>query len=197
MPQSIVPFDPMTRLQYAGVVLRPMEKSDVEALVAIARPMAADFVYSPLSPLDPTYVGSALRAREADAQLPFVVESSGEIVGSTRYGDISMPNRSLEIGWTWYTRAVRGTRVNPTAKYLLLRYAFETLGMLRVQLKCDARNIASQRGIEKLGAIREGVLRKHMVMPDGFARDTVYYSILDDEWPGVETRLRSRIEPES
>lgn len=188
-----MPIDPNIRLQHADVVLRPMQESDIDPLAAIARPMLADFVYSSVSPVDPAYVGAALGARRAKHQFPFVVENAGGIVGSTRFADISAPDRHLEIGWTWYTREVRGTRVNPTAKYMLLQYAFDELNMVRVQLKCDARNIASRRAIEKLGAVREGVLRKHLIMPDGFVRDTVYYSILDDEWPAVAARLRARI----
>lgn len=186
-------LDPNARLAYGEVVLRPMVASDADALLAIARPIAEDFIYSLLGPAEREYVPSALRARAAGTQIPFVVEHAGRIVGSTRFADISHVDRHLEIGWTWYVRDARGTSVNPTAKYLLLKHAFEDLGMIRVALKCDGRNIASQRGIEKLGATREGVLRKHMLTKDGFLRDTVYYSILADEWSRTRTLLAARI----
>lgn len=109
--------------------------------------------------------------------------------GMTRYMTIDRPNRSLEIGGTWYGKAYRRTAMNTECKYLLLRHAFEVLGCIRVQLKTDLRNERSQRAIERLGAAREGVLRKHMIMPDGYPRSSVIYSVIDDEWPTVKARL--------
>ena len=103
--------------------------------------------------------------------------------------DIQVENRSLEIGGTWYGVAYQHTPVNTESKFLLLRHAFEDLGCVRVQLKTDSRNLRSQRAIERLGAIKEGVLRNHMILPDGFLRDSVYYSIIDREWPGVKAHL--------
>ncbi len=109
--------------------------------------------------------------------------------GMTRYMTIDRPNRSLEIGGTWYGKAYRRTAMNTECKYLLLRHAFEVLGCVRVQLKTDLRNERSQRAIERLGAVREGVLRKHMIMPDGYQRSSVIYSVIDDEWPVVKAHL--------
>ncbi len=117
----------------------------------------------------------------------------GRAVGSTSYFDIRAAHRGLEIGYTWIVRAAQGTRVNPEAKLLLLEHAFERLGCIRVQLKTDARNEQSQRAMLKLGCVREGVLRKHMVMPDGHLRDTVLFSITGDEWPAVRSGLRARL----
>ncbi len=127
--------------------------------------------------------------------LPFAVisKASGEVIGSTTYMDIRPIHRGLEIGMTWYVEGVRGTRVNPECKFLLLEHAFEKLGCHRVQLKTDGRNLQSQAAISKLGAKLEGTLRKHMVMRDGFVRDTVMYSILADEWPGVKAGLLERL----
>ena len=127
--------------------------------------------------------------------LPFSVFqiSSGRAIGCTRFMNVEAIHRSLEIGGTWYGRAFQGSGVNAEAKYLLLTYAFETLGCVRVQFKTDARNIQSQRAIERLGAVKEGVLRKHMILPNGSIRDSVYYSILDDEWPGVKQHLQKRL----
>jgi len=116
-------------------------------------------------------------------------------VGMTRYMTIEPANRGLEIGGTWYGKAYRRTAVNTECKYLLMRHAFETLGCIRVQLKTDLRNERSQRAIERLGAVREGVLRKNMIMPDGYQRSSVMYSVTDEDWPGVKVRLEQFLQP--
>jgi len=115
--------------------------------------------------------------------------ATGRAVGSTRYLDIRPSHRGLEIGGTWYAPEHQRTGVNTECKYLLLRHAFEVLGCIRVQLKTDFRNERSQRAIERIGAVREGVLRNHMIQPDGHRRATVMYSITDDEWPDVRARF--------
>ena len=127
--------------------------------------------------------------------VPFaqVLIESGRAIGGTTYMDIQHANRGVEIGSTWIGRAHHGTRVNPEAKYLLLRHAFEEQGAIRVQLKTDSRNLQSQRAIEKLGAVKEGILRNHMIMPDGHYRHTVMYSLTDDEWPAAKARLEARL----
>jgi RimJ/RimL family protein N-acetyltransferase len=122
-----------------------------------------------------------------------VARASGRAVGSTSYLDISRGDRRLEIGATWLGREARRTRINTECKLLLLRHAFEQLGAGRVQLKTDARNVRSQAAIERLGAQREGVLRAHMVLWDGFVRDTVMYSIIAAEWPAVQARLEAML----
>lgn len=114
-------------------------------------------------------------------------------VGMTTYMDIRQGHRGLEVGMTWLAKAHQGTRVNPEAKLLLLTHAFEVLGCERVQLKTDARNLQSQRAIEKMGAKKEGVLRSHLVMPDGLMRDSVMYSVIKEEWPGVKEGLLARL----
>lgn len=126
---------------------------------------------------------------------PFAViaPATGAAVGVTTYMDIRPEHRGLEIGNTWLGVAHQGTRVNPEMKYLMLAHAFETLGAIRVQLKTDLRNERSQNAIAKLGARREGVLRKHILMPDGHQRDTVMYSITDEEWPRVKAGLEARL----
>lgn len=111
-----------------------------------------------------------------------VERSSGRAIGSTRFLDLQRPHRALEIGWTWIGPAWRRTAVNTECKELLLRHAFDDLGAHRVTLKTDARNVRSQRAIERIGGVREGVLRRHRVCWDGSVRDTVYYGILDTEW---------------
>jgi len=119
--------------------------------------------------------------------------ATGEAIGSSGFLEIRPEHRGLEIGHTWIARAHQGGAANPEMKLLMLRHAFETLGAIRVQLRTDARNTHSQRAIEKLGALREGVLRKHIVMPDGYVRDTVVYSITDAEWPTVKAGLVKRL----
>jgi RimJ/RimL family protein N-acetyltransferase len=129
------------------------------------------------------------QARGTDLVFAVIHLASGRAVGSTRYMDIQRQHRGLEIGGTWYAREHQRTGVNTECKYLLLRHAFEVLGCIRVQLKTDSRNEPSQRAIERIGAAREGVLRNHMIMPDGHFRHSVYYSIIDSEWPQVKARL--------
>jgi len=130
---------------------------------------------------------------EAPASLPFVILLAGEPVGVTGYLEIRPRHRGLEIGRTWIARAHQGSRVNPESKYLLLRHAFETLEAERVQFKTDLHNLHSQRAIEKLGATREGVLRRYQVRSNGTLRDTVMYSIVRAEWPEVKARLEARL----
>jgi len=132
-----------------------------------------------------------LRQQANGTDLPFTVFHLADqcAVGMTRYMDNRPADRALEIGGTWYAPAYQRTAVNTECKYLLLRHAFETLGCIRVQLKTDLRNERSQRAIERLGAVREGVLRDHMLLPDGTVRSSVYYSILASEWPAVKARL--------
>ena len=121
------------------------------------------------------------------------VQETGEAAGMTGYLDIRPQHRGLEIGRTWIAHSHQGTRVNPESKYLLLRHAFEDLGAARVQFKTDLNNLHSQRAIEKLGAQREGVLRHYQMRSNGTVRDTVMYSILAEEWPGVKSRLEERL----
>ena len=125
--------------------------------------------------------------------LPFVVIHlvSGRVAGATRYMNVLPKDRGLEIGGTWYGMEFQRTGVNTECKYLLLKHAFETLGAIRVQLKTDSRNLRSQQAIERIGGVREGVLRNHMILSDGTIRHSVYYSILDSEWPEVKKRLES------
>ena len=137
------------------------------------------------------WVQRQMEKEVSGAEYPFAVIhlASGKAIGSTRYMDIHPENRGLEIGGTWYGTAFQRTAVNTEAKYLLLCHAFETLGCIRVQLKTDLRNERSQKAIARIGAVREGVLRNHIIMPDGYYRATVFFSILDREWPAVKTHL--------
>ena len=141
------------------------------------------------------YVEAALEGQARGTMLPFVtVERAGRrVVGSTRYGNINLAHRRVEIGWTWVARPWQRTSVNTEAKWLMLRHAFEQLKCQRVELKTDALNNRSRQAILRLGAKEEGTLRKHMVTAIGRPRDTVYFSITDDEWPSVAARLTERL----
>jgi N-acetyltransferase len=141
------------------------------------------------------YVKSALDAQSAGTALPFatVERSAGRVVGSTRYMNIDGPNRRVEIGATWIAPRWQRTAINTEAKYLMLRHAFESLGCIRVELKTDALNEKSRNAILRIGAKEEGTLRQHMVTWTGRLRDTVYFSILDFEWPRVKAALEARL----
>jgi|SRR5690349_7196674 len=175
--------------------LEPLDEAHVPGLAEVGNDPSI-WLYNPYGKaLDETamqgWVRSALRHREEGTEQPFVVVhlASGEVAGTTRYMDIRPAHRGLEIGATWYGAAFRRTVVNTEAKYLLLRHAFETLACIRVQFKADSRNERSLKAIERIGAVREGVLRNHIIMPDGVYRHSVFFSILDNEWPAVKIRL--------
>jgi RimJ/RimL family protein N-acetyltransferase len=142
------------------------------------------------------WIQDALDEQLAGSVLPFVIRArhDGNLIGSTRYLNVMPQHRGLEIGWTWIVPEVRSTNVNTECKYLLLQHAFEVQEAIRVQFKTDSRNLRSQRAIERLGAVKEGILRNHVIMPDGYFRHSVYYSITDQEWPQVKERLQTRLQ---
>lgn len=128
-------------------------------------------------------------AKGTDLPFAAIHLASGRVAGATRYLNIMPKDRGLEIGGTWYGLDFQHTPVNTECKFLLLTHAFETLKCIRVQLKTDARNERSQKAIERIGATKEGILRNHMILPDGRFRDSVFYSILDSEWAEVKRNL--------
>ncbi|HLF29039.1 MAG TPA: GNAT family protein [Anaerolineae bacterium] len=141
------------------------------------------------------YLETALKWQAESTALPFVTieQSSGRAVGSTRFGNIDRANRRVEIGWTWIGLKWQRTSVNTEAKYLMLRHAFETWGCIRVELKTDSLNARSRAAILRIGAQEEGTLRNHMITDSGRLRHSVYYSIIDSEWPEVKTRLEEKL----
>ena len=141
------------------------------------------------------FVARRLDEASAGTWVPFVVRRLPDerIVGLTNYLHLDQPNRRLEIGGTWYAASAQRTAVNTEAKLLLLTRAFETLGCYAVEFRTHLANTRSQAAIERLGAHRDGVLRRHQIMPDGHVRDTVVYSILDSEWPAIRERLQARL----
>jgi len=142
------------------------------------------------------YVQLALDEQRRGLSVPFVttLKDTGQIVGSTRYANISVKDGRLEIGWTWIGKPWQRSAVNTEAKYLMLRHAFEVLGCTRVELKTDGLNERSRNAILRIGAKQDGILRKHTMTYTGRIRDTVYFSILDDEWTAVKVGLEVRIQ---
>lgn len=143
------------------------------------------------------YIETALDWQRQGIALPFatIERASGKAVGSTRFAAIDRVNRRVEIGWTWVAAPWQRTAVNTEAKYLMLRHAFEELGCIRVELKTNSLNTKSRNAMVRIGAKEEGTLRNHMINEDGSLRHTVYYSIIDTEWPDVKARLEEKLQP--
>ena len=141
------------------------------------------------------YVTRALEEQASGTALPFatVWGATGRVIGSTRFGNIALEHRRLEIGWTWLTPAFQRTPANTEAKLLMLSHAFDTLGMRRVEFKTSALNQRSRAALLRIGAVEEGTLRQHTMNEDGTIRDTVYFSILSTEWPEVRGQLQGRL----
>jgi RimJ/RimL family protein N-acetyltransferase len=141
------------------------------------------------------YVQTALNEQATGSALPFALieKSSGRVVGSTRYGNIDRLHHRVEIGWTWVARQWQRTPINTEAKYLLLHHAFETLKCIRAELKADSLNDRSRVAILRIGARQEGIFRNHMITASGRIRHTVYFSIVDSEWPEVKARLEAKL----
>lgn len=182
-------------LETHGVRLEPLATRHAEALAALVDDESWAGMTQPLPgtpELMATYVEAALAAPD---QVPFAVvgASDGVVRGSTRLYDLAPAQRRVEIGATFYGRDWWGGATNPACKYLLLRHAFAELGLQRVALRGDSRNTRSLAAMRRLGATQEGVLRAHRVAPDGSTGDTVYFSILADEWPAVREGLLARL----
>ena len=176
-----------------------MTEAHVPALaeIGVGQPFWDFMLYGNINTVDDmhNWVQDILARAEKGTDLPFAAIhlKSGRVAGATRYLNIMPQDRGLEIGGTWYGSEFQRTVVNTECKYLLLSHAFESLGCIRVQLKTDQRNERSQRAIERIGAVKEGVLRNHMILPDGRIRHSVFYSVIDTEWPEVKKRLEEML----
>jgi RimJ/RimL family protein N-acetyltransferase len=185
-------------LEGEQVRLEPLRPDHLPGLIAAGRDPRI-WTWLPVDGSTPdgmqAVVDAALASRAARTMVPFatIVRATGQVVGSTRYMNLAPTDLRLEIGWTWIDPTFQRTAVNSEAKLLMLGHAFDALGCRRVELKTDALNAQSRAGILGIGATFEGIFRKHMVMPRGRARDTAYYSIVDDEWPAVQAALRERL----
>jgi len=178
------------------VRLEPLEERHREPIRPAAQhPEIFAFFTPMLGPLYDPYIDNALKRSDGSLELAFAVllKAENRYVGMTRYLNIDEAHKRLEIGSTWYEPSVWGGPVNPECKLLLMRHAFETLKFHRVEYKTDARNARSRAAILKLGATQEGVFRKHMIMADGHVRDSVYFSIVDTDWPAVKADLETRL----
>jgi len=185
-------------LQGRHVRLEPLTLEHVAALAEVG--LDDDlwkWIPTPVRTLDEmnAYVQTALQEQAAGSALPFALieKPSGRAIGSTRYANIERVHHRLEIGWTWVARPWQRTAINTEAKYLLLRHAFETLKCMRVELKTDSLNERSRAAILRTGAREEGTFRNHMITTSGRIRHTVYFSIIDSEWPGVRARLEAML----
>ena len=142
------------------------------------------------------YVNDAIAEQNAGTALPFatVELATGRVIGSTRFGNLVPEYKRGEIGWTWVTPELQRSAVNTEAKLLMLSQAFDTWGFRRVEFKTSTRNEKSRNALVRIGAIQEGIFRQHMTHADGSLRDTVYYSIVREEWPAIKAKLRARLD---
>lgn len=179
--------------------LEPLQMEHADDLFAVAQdPEIWQWMPAP----NPTSVDDvrawmkdALDGQARNQFLPFAIidRATNKAIGSTRFLDISPADRHVEIGWTWLGKNYWRSPLNTECKYILLKHAFETLGCIRVQLKTDQRNIRSQNAIERIGGVREGTLRRVVIMYNGYQRSSAFFSILDDEWAGVKAKLEARM----
>lgn len=191
----------METIQLIGeaILLRPMTKDDVEGIYASCQD---ERIWTHMSQTLQTkedvraYVDQALVNQEAGTEYPFVIIllATNQIVGSTRFFDIATAHKRLELGHTWLHPSVWRTNVNTECKYLLLTYCFEQLQFQRVQIKTGHENTQSQKAIERIGATKEGVLRNHMIRPNGEVRHTVMYSVVQEEWLEVKQHIERLME---
>lgn len=194
--QTMLSFSPVT-LTGTYVTLRPMQSEDAPALWAAHSPGLTRWFPYPLERQDQleAWIASALADARAGTVLPWVTidRRTDRIIGSTRFANAAFVDRRLEIGWTFVAVSHQGGPFNAEAKLLQLAHAFETLGARRVELKTDGLNTRSRAAIAAIGAIEEGVLRAHTATESGRQRDTVYFSILSEEWPAVRQKLTERV----
>jgi N-acetyltransferase len=188
----------MTSLIGSRIRLRPLLALDNAALVQAASDgelWNLPFTVVPSAQTVDNYIRNALEGQTAGTVMPFVTEilETGQVIGSTRFWKIDRQHKKLEIGSTWISASWQRTFVNTEAKLLMLRYAFEELHCVRVQLTTDETNEKSRNAILRLGAKQEGIVRNERIMPDGRKRNSVRFSIIDDEWPEVRSRLEQRL----
>jgi len=187
-------------LEDNNVLLRPLQLTDIDNLLTISlnEPETWDYSSTTAAGEDglKTYINDALLARQTGKEYPFIVydKLAGAYAGSTRFYDIQPANKMLQLGFTWYGKNFRGTGMNKHCKFLLLQFAFETLGMERVEFRADARNERSIAAMKSIGCTVEGTIRSHMPLRDGTRRDSIILSILKEEWfGGVKEKLGEKL----
>jgi N-acetyltransferase len=185
-------------LEGSHVRLEPLTESHHDALCAVGLDPEL-WKLIPVQVLDAdqmmNYIRRVLAEQSQGTSIPFatVERSSGKVVGATRFMNIDVANKRVEIGSTWIAKPWQRTAINTEAKYLMMRHAFETLGCNRVELKTDSLNAQSRNAILRIGAKQEGIFRQHMTTWSGRLRDTVYFSVIAPEWPEVKAALEARI----
>lgn len=188
-------------LEGAHVRLEPLSESHIDGLCAVGLDPEL-WKWIPLQVLDrdamTRYVRNALADREKGIAIPFATldRASKNIIGSTRFMNIDVQHKRLEIGATWIAKPWQRTAINTEAKYLMMRHAFESLGCNRVEWKTDSLNTQSRNAILRIGAKQEGIFRQHMVTWSGRLRDTVYFSVIAPEWPRAKAALEAKIKVE-
>lgn len=187
-----------TTLQGQRILLRPLEYCDADALLCAAADgelWNLTVTVVPSASTVDSYLKRALDGRDAGTVMPFVIvlKDTNEVIGSTRFWKIDPLNRKLEIGSSWISASWQKSFVNTEAKYLMLRHAFEVLDCVRVQFTTDENNQKSRHAILRLGAQQEGIVRHERIMPDGRKRNSVRFSIIDDEWPQVRVHLEQKL----
>jgi len=185
-------------LEGAHARLEPLAKTHLEGLTLVGLDEALwRWIPTPVRTHEEMsgYIEAALNEQERGVSMPFAIveKATGRAIGSTRYGNIDRVHHRVEIGWTWVGAQWQRTAINTEAKFLLLRHAFESLGCIRVELKTDSLNERSRAAILRIGAKEEGIFRNHMITASGRVRHTVYFSIVDSEWPEVKTRLQAKL----
>ena len=187
------------RLVGQHVRLEPIDRSHVPGLFHIGQ-NTEDWQYLPIPGFQSIrdaeeWVGQALHLAETGQQYAYVLIDPlhQSVMGSSRYLNVRPKHRGVEIGYSWLGTEFQRTPVNTEAKLLMLKHAFEVMGAIRVELKTDSRNLRSQLAIERIGATKEGVLRNHMIAQNNYRRDSIMYSITDDEWPEIKSSLKQRL----
>lgn len=198
---ALMKIEPVT-LQGIYVRLEPLSLEHLDQLCEVGlQPQLWRWTTTILSTCEEmiSYIETALREQTEGISLPFATISNetNRVVGCTRFGNIDLDNRRVEIGWTWVGIPWQRTAVNTEAKYLMLRHAFETLGCIRVEFKTDSMNERSRKALIGIGATEEGTFRNHMIVHDGRYRHSVYFSIIDSEWPEVKSKLETRLRTSS
>ncbi|WP_175989514.1 GNAT family N-acetyltransferase [Bacillus sp. Marseille-Q1617] len=194
---KVSPFQSYLVLEGERIKLTPMKLDHAPELFRINHPDIWKYMFSEITTLQEMekLVSEAVKLRDQRLALTFVVrlKETDEIVGTTRLYEINERQKSCELGSTWYGKDFQRTFVNTETKYAVLKYCFEELGMIRVQLKTDERNVRSQKAIERLGAVKEGIMRKERILASGYVRNAVLYSITNDEWAGVKKGLMNKM----
>lgn len=191
-------ISPDLKLETDKVLLRPLQHMDIASFSPLAEDQTLWTYFTMFLHLPgelERWIDLALKEREEGKRIPFTIihKTTGEICGSSSLGSISYFDKRIEIGWSWLGKQYQGTGINFHAKFCMLNYVFEVLNWERLEIKTDNLNERAKQGLRKIGAKEEGVLRSHMQMPENRRRDSIYFSILKNEWPGIRNSVFKEI----